>query len=158
MRWTTQECKETWSWLQIYWPWAAWAKERKCQTSENGFRRKSKSEMAAKQFPQERTKVELLEGVHTGGIIPQVIASTQKGKFFSWFNFTDLDGEFQNSNSMLYIYRKKKDSKFWNDTSVTFCANSLVPSTRSKTAVIDIHAGYQKRRADLHKALGELCI
>lgn len=28
--------------------------------------------MAAKQFPQERTKVELLEGVHTGGIIPQV--------------------------------------------------------------------------------------
>lgn len=39
--------------------------------------------MAAKPFPQETAKAELLEGVHTGGIIPQVIASIKKGKFSS---------------------------------------------------------------------------
>lgn len=66
----------------FYWPRAACTVERKCQTSENCFRKKAKSEMAAKIFPQERAKMELLEGVHTGGIIPQVLASIQKENSF----------------------------------------------------------------------------
>lgn len=128
------------------WPQAAWTVERKCQTNENCFRRKAKSEMAAKSFPQESVKVELLDGVHAGVIIPQVMASIQKGKIFSWFNFTTLDRGLWDSNNRLQNWSggegealKNINRKiFWNYTCMTLPVNSLVPTTKSKTAITGI--------------------
>lgn len=165
MRWTTQECKETWSWLQIYFI----GLEQQEQKSGNvrQVRIISKESLKVRWLPsnfhEREKKWNYWRGVHTGGIIPQVIGSPQKGKLFSWFKFTNFVRCKMICRwrilklSLLYIYREKRDTTFWNDTSVTFCANSLVPSTRSKTAVIDILAGNQQRGGDLYKSLGELC-